>query len=269
MSTPKGPSPLETAIADAMAAAMLRWEESQVQLAQSLGGTLLRGARAFPLTGIGGGGQRVSFADGSLVGFALRETSKPIVRAIAVPNPPVGAEWSYTVPPGSSFTLEGILYSLTTSAVVGNRIPVLQIKDATGVLRFVNYLPTQAASVSTQYQWAAFGGSEPNASAMNLPAGLTLGPGWTIGSNTPGIDAAGDAYTTISVLGTTGPDAASVELRAHDASGDLLVPINLGPGATALQWFAGGGISYADGLYVAVTGSVDGSVFLRGRDRDE
>jgi len=136
MSAPKGPTPSEIALADALAAAMLRWEESQVQMAQTLGGVLLRGARAVPV-GINGT-TRPSLADGALMGFALRETS----------------------------------------------------------------------------------GAAP----------------------------------------------ATIELRAHDASGDLIAPITLAAGASTHDWFAGGGISFADGLFVVVTGAVDGAVFLRGRD---
>jgi hypothetical protein len=138
MSTPKAPTPAEQAMIDALAAMNLRWEESQVRMARSLGGTLLRGAQPVPIGVSAGGTTRPSLADGSLMGFAVRET--------------------------------------------------------------------------------------------------------------------------------TGVTPATVELRAHDAAGDLIVPINLAAGASTRDWFAGGGINFADGLFVVVTGSVDGAVFLRGRD---
>ncbi|MCW2754663.1 MAG: hypothetical protein JWQ32_2074 [Marmoricola sp.] len=72
------------------------------------------------------------------------------------------------------------------------------------------------------------------------------------------------ALVGYSLRETTGGAAAKIEIRNHDAFGDLITVVNLAAGATANQWFGNDGISYADGLSVVViNGAADGAVFLR------
>jgi hypothetical protein len=62
---------------------------------------------------------------------------------------------------------------------------------------------------------------------------------------------------------TSGAGTATVLLRAgSDASGDVVVPITLQAGESVRDWFSDEGIAILGGLFVDVTGAVDGSVYL-------
>jgi hypothetical protein len=67
-----------------------------------------------------------------------------------------------------------------------------------------------------------------------------------------------------SIRETTGAAAATIELRAGtDATGDLIIPINLGAGESAREWYGPDGVAFTGGLYlVRVAGTVDGSIWL-------
>lgn len=67
------------------------------------------------------------------------------------PDPAAGAEWSQTVPVGESWQINSIRFSLTTSAVVANRIPSITFDN--GVTVFARYASaaSQAASLTTSY----------------------------------------------------------------------------------------------------------------------
>lgn len=56
-----------------------------------------------------------------------------------------------------------------------------------------------------------------------------------------------------------------VLFREGGPDGDVILPLALAPGESARDWFGPGGIHLGDGgLYMDITGNVDGSVFLRG-----
>ncbi len=62
-------------------------------------------------------------------------------------DPAAGAEWSQTVPAGESWQLSTIRYSLTTSAVAGNRLTSITFDNGTTV--FARYPSTQTEPAST------------------------------------------------------------------------------------------------------------------------
>lgn len=96
--------------------------------------------------------------------------------------------------------------------------------------------------------------------ARPVPVGLSAG-GTTRPATSDG------SLVGFALRETTGAAAAVVELRESDAAGPLLVPITLTAGASVREWFAPGGVNFSNGLFVVVvSGSVDGSVFLRAGD---
>lgn len=62
---------------------------------------------------------------------------------------------------------------------------------------------------------------------------------------------------------TTGAAGASLVLRdGVTAAGNLLVPINLDAGESTRDWLPHLGIAVERGVFAAITGSVEGSVFV-------
>lgn len=49
---------------------------------------------------------------------------------------------------------------------------------------------------------------------------------------------------------------------SHDAGGDLVATASLPAGGSVTHWFGPGGVSFGDGLFVAVTGAVAGTTYL-------
>lgn len=65
-------------------------------------------------------------------------------------------------------------------------------------------------------------------------------------------------------LRNTGATAATVILRAgRDTGGAVIASIQLNVGESTRDWFGPGGVSYADGLFVDLTGTIEGAVYLR------
>lgn len=96
--------------------------------------------------------------------------------------------------------------------------------------------------------------------ARPVPVGLSAG-GTTRPATSDG------SLVGFALRETTGAASATVELREQDPAGALLVPITLTAGSSVREWFAPGGVNFSNGLYVVVvSGSVDGSVFLRAGD---
>lgn len=54
--------------------------------------------------------------------------------AFTVAQPAAGADWSFTVPTGLCYKFETLFFTLTTSAVVANRVLRLQITDGTNIV---------------------------------------------------------------------------------------------------------------------------------------
>lgn len=76
MSGRNGFTPAEQALTDFMEAMTQRWEEAETRLEQSLGAVKVRGARPVPVNALSTPNQttqRISHANGSVVGYALRQ----------------------------------------------------------------------------------------------------------------------------------------------------------------------------------------------------
>lgn len=118
-------------------------------------------------------------------------------KEILVVAPAVGVEWSATVPPGSTWELLTVRHSITTSAVVANRIPGLRVTDSDG--GFVLRIPPSgqvAASSSQGLSFASGIGGWVNLGEMVSPLPsppILLPSGWIIRSLTSALDV-GDQY---------------------------------------------------------------------------
>lgn len=136
-------------------------------------------------------------------GIALeRLLEMQLQRTILVPTPSVGAEWSTTVPAGVTWEVLAFRHTLTTSAVVANRIPTIRVRDQDGntLMRFAPPAVV-TANVGTPMTYAAgIGGDRPLSENVSLfpPPFVTLSSGYTIGSLTSALDV-GDAYSAIVV----------------------------------------------------------------------
>jgi hypothetical protein len=121
------------------------------------------------------------------------------IRSVAGTTPAAGAELSDTVPTGARWELIAIVATLTTSAVVANRTPVLLLDDGANVVWRVGSAQTQAASTTESYsfgQGTARSGTNPSAVVDILPNRGALLAGWRIRTLTAGIDV-GDQYSAI------------------------------------------------------------------------
>lgn len=49
-----------------------------------------------------------------------------------------------------------------------------------------------------------------------------------------------------------------------DANGQLVAAVNLAANGSAGHWWGPGGVGFTGGLFVSITGAVEGAVFLRG-----
>lgn len=120
-----------------------------------------------------------------------------IVRHGIDPLPALGADFTVTVPAGKVWRPISVLFSLVTSAVVGNRTQELAFQNPQGAtFVLVHYNVQQAASLTKTYVAAPLGVLLPdlnNIIATSFPALVFLFPGFLIKSVTAGIDA-GDQH---------------------------------------------------------------------------
>jgi hypothetical protein len=125
------------------------------------------------------------------------------VRSIAGTTPGAGAEISETVPTGARWELLAFGATLTASAVVATRIPVLLIDDGTTQLFGAAAVQTRTASGGTRFFWAA---GAPYTVVVNatttpnaLPVGVRLPAAFRIRTTTISIDV-GDQYSAVQYL---------------------------------------------------------------------
>ncbi len=118
---------------------------------------------------------------------------------VTAPNP---APFTPLIPAAQSVTLSGGNFVLTTSAVVGARLPAFAIINAAGLVVFRNLavVTVQASSVASFQLYNGAGGSiNTGAGApqpIYIPIGFVLGPGYALDIRDNGaIDPAGDAWT--------------------------------------------------------------------------
>lgn len=123
--------------------------------------------------------------------------------SVIIPNPALGAVWSYTVDGRYSERLVSARWTLTTSAVVANRFPVLQLLDTNGRIVAVRWAGgTIAASLALGVTLAGnvtiqsnYGGNEVFGP---MPDFITP-PGYTWRATVQGIDA-GDQQSAITLF---------------------------------------------------------------------
>jgi hypothetical protein len=111
--------------------------------------------------------------------------------------PAVGAELIVTVPTNALWNLLGLLFSLSTSAVAGNRLPVLIIDDGAVNLQHLEPQVWQTAGQVLCYNWAPglpFNAMIGNTRLLPLPTGMRLPSGFRICTSTNGLDV-GDQYS--------------------------------------------------------------------------
>lgn len=119
----------------------------------------------------------------------------PTVQAVAQP----AAGQNFSIIPVGTAQLVAVTATLVTSATAGNRLPQLQVADAS--LHTLVNLPSssvQAPSLTETYTWAL---GMPFASGNNLnliplPSGLVVPPTWSVIMSMPAI-AAGDQWSSI------------------------------------------------------------------------
>ena len=120
-----------------------------------------------------------------------------VLRSVTGTTPGVGAEISETVPNGRRWNLISLSASLTTSAVVANRTPMLILDDGANTFFECPSFNNQAASLSLRYSISQ---NQPTAAPvtgvvmLGLPGPVSLKSGFRIRTSTPGLQA-GDQWT--------------------------------------------------------------------------
>lgn len=106
-----------------------------------------------------------------------------VIRSIAGTDPAAGAEISEAVPTNARWRLLSLRASLVTDGTVANRFPRLIVDDGTTVLFSSEVTPAQAASQTSQNQWAAWGVGQYSGQALAyspLPPRLLLMGGYRL-----------------------------------------------------------------------------------------
>jgi len=122
------------------------------------------------------------------------------VRSITVTTPAAGAQFSLTVPAGVTWILNSVRAQLVTSAVVANRTPDLQVKDASGNIVMDAVAGTsQTASATDAWVWGPglFTSTTLRQSdSVGIPTGMRLNAGWVLQMNVFNMDV-GDQWSQI------------------------------------------------------------------------
>jgi len=136
-------------------------------------------------------------------GSSLAFPNPPTLVAVTVAAPFAGADWAYTIPAGVWARLLTGFCTLATSSTVANRLPGLQLQNATPAVigkgitnTAITANLTPAITYARAAGWTLAGGTV--GVNLSMPA-LILPPGYTIGSITPLLQA-GDQYSAIQLL---------------------------------------------------------------------
>ncbi len=119
-----------------------------------------------------------------------------------IPNPPVGTDWTFTVPAGQQYEFKACRAILTTSATVAIRSIAFNLKDAS-VLQFNQVIDSIGVTasqtkginlsvVSNNYQ-------SVNTHIVPLPSGMLFPAGSTLSSSTLNLQA-GDQWSNVVCL---------------------------------------------------------------------
>jgi hypothetical protein len=122
--------------------------------------------------------------------------------SIGVSNPSAGADWSYTIPSGTTYQLVAAQATFTPSSTAGNRFPGLILDDGSHAFCTTGALVADTASTAVVRSW--FAGANDLTSLASpectpIPPELLLGPGYRVRSNTSGI-LSGDQWSAIRLL---------------------------------------------------------------------
>jgi hypothetical protein len=125
------------------------------------------------------------------------------LRTIAGATPAAGAEISETVPTGARWQLVSFMATLSASATVATREPLLTFDDGATVYAFFPSAATQAASSTVRRIYGAGFGAvstvSVNAYQVPLPSPAVLGSGHRIRTNTLSIQGT-DQYSAIQYM---------------------------------------------------------------------
>ncbi len=123
-------------------------------------------------------------------------------RIVQVANPAAGADWSVQVPGSEAWDVRSLVATLTTSAVVANRAPRLELAEV-GIVN-ARFQPGRAPAASQTTRWSLVTGG-PSASNTSSTVGtwggsseLIVWPGQVIQVVTENLDA-GDTWTEIAL----------------------------------------------------------------------
>lgn len=205
---------------------------------------------------------------GWLVGYSVREASGAVPgltadTVVPVTNPAAGADWSVTLAAGGR--LRVARGQLQASAAVANRVPSLEIRDASSNLLFRGSGPTATAGQGIRYNWApGLGFSSVIDGVTASVPDLLLPAGAVINVSTNSIQG-GDQWSGVTLTVTTSTSGAVCDLiDGSDANGAVLAAVGLGAGLSTDQSFGGAGIPFDSGLFLNVaSGSVRGAVYVR------
>lgn len=117
-----------------------------------------------------------------------------------VANPAAGSGFVYNNPARVRARIRGLKCILTCSAVVGNRLVSIFIKDAAGVV--VSQFSSSGAVVASSVTGFAGPSSSAGLTGVNMiafPDGVVVPPGGSVASSTPGFDVA-DQWSSINFL---------------------------------------------------------------------
>jgi len=116
------------------------------------------------------------------------------LRSITGTTPAAGAEISETVPTGARWELLAFAATLTTSAAVANRTPLLIVDDGANDYYRDTVTTTQTASLAIRYLWgpgvAIRSGTNNNLQNGSTPVGMRLGGGHRLRTSTTSIQGA-------------------------------------------------------------------------------
>jgi hypothetical protein len=131
--------------------------------------------------------------------------ARGLANVIVPGDPGAGSDYIIAVSAGTNFILRALSFVLTTSAVAGNRIPILQIADNAAHI-FARILLATAVPANTTQTLSVGAGLGLQLAGINTMAGLPfecrLAAGWRVTTNTTGL-LAGDQYTGMALYGET------------------------------------------------------------------
>lgn len=140
----------------------------------------------------------MALSDRLLHALARGSTFDRVERVIPFAPPLAGVEASITVPGGVIWHPLAITATLTSDAVVANRVPQLVLDDGNTIVARIAGGQAQAASLAATYTWivgGAFSGGTVALGAITVALpDLALSPGYRLRTITAGLDA-GDTYT--------------------------------------------------------------------------